>query len=131
MYFFLFPGIDKIYLVHGDNDQDQYGNIPGYHYDAGHAFPVAGEHLESALYNSDERGTEKSESGHPESFSDDLHEEASEDKHSFDYDDDKFYHGYAEEKTIDDEDDEKCAVSFSYMLHFFISRYETSLILET
>lgn len=120
MYFFSLSGIDKIYLVHGDNNQDQYGNIPGYHYDAGHAFPVGEEHLESVLYNSDGKAKEKSESGHPETFSDDLHEEASEDKHTFEeYDDeDRYDHVYAEEKTVDDEEDEKCAVSFSYMLHF-------------
>lgn len=116
--FSVLSGIDKIYLVHGDNDQDQYGNIPSYHYEAGHAFTVRSEHLESDLYYSGEKGTEKSESGHPESFSDDLHEEASEDKHTFDYDDDKFYHGYAEEKTLDDDEDDKCAVSLSCMLHF-------------
>lgn len=116
MYAFLISGIDKIYLVHDDNDQNQYGNIPGYHYDAGHAFSVGEEHLGSVLYNSDGKEKEKSESGHP----DDLHEEASEDKHAFEEygDEDTYDHVYAEEKTVDDEEDEKCAVSFSCVQRF-------------
>ena len=127
MHFFsFFTGVDKIYLVHGEGDQDQYGNLPGYHYDAGHAYPVEGEHLESASHNSNEKDPEKSESGHPETHSDDLHEEASEDTHTFEeYDDeDKYDHGFAEEKTIGDEEDEKCAVSLFEEIYFYPTYYE-------
>ncbi|KFM72005.1 hypothetical protein X975_26008, partial [Stegodyphus mimosarum] len=110
----LVPSVDKIFLIHGDHDPDQYAGVPGYHYDGGHAYPVFGEHLESALYNTEDHVPEEAESDQPEeSREEHFNDEHNEDRLAGDYgsegEENSFEPEYAEEKTIEDDEDEKCA----------------------
>ncbi|XP_035205772.1 uncharacterized protein LOC118180825 isoform X2 [Stegodyphus dumicola] len=110
----LVPSVDKIFLIHGDHDPDQYAGVPGYHYDGGHAYPVFGEHLESALYNTEDHVPEEAESDQPEeSREEHFNHENNEDRLAGNYgsegEENSFEPEYAEEKTIEDDEDEKCA----------------------
>ncbi|KAG8191139.1 hypothetical protein JTE90_016653 [Oedothorax gibbosus] len=100
----LIPGVDKYFLVHGG--KDQYADLPGYHYSGGHAFPVFGEPLESALYSLDDLVPGELESG---SLSDEAREEIDEEGHEAYAHDEAYGDDFAEEKALNEEDEEKCA----------------------
>ncbi|CAL1282359.1 unnamed protein product [Larinioides sclopetarius] len=106
----LVPGVDKLFLIHGDNDQDQFDGIPGYHYNGGHAYPVFGEPLESGLYNVDDHIPGEFESSLPDEAREEVDDATSENRNEdVDYGHDEgFDPEYAEEKAMNDEDDEKC-----------------------
>ncbi|GFT23022.1 uncharacterized protein NPIL_520651 [Nephila pilipes] len=108
----LVPGVDKIFLIHGDNDQDQYAGVPGYHYDGGHAYPVFGEPLESGLYNVDDHIPGEFESSLPDEAREEVDEGTSENRNEeadYAHDEEGFVPEYAEEKAMEDDEDEKCA----------------------
>ncbi|GFY58375.1 uncharacterized protein TNIN_14221, partial [Trichonephila inaurata madagascariensis] len=107
----LVPGVDKIFLIHGDTDQDQYAGVPGYHYDGGHAYPVFGEPLESGLYNVDDHIPGEFESSLHDEAREEVDDDTSENRNGdadYVHEEDGFIPEYAEEKAMEDDVDEKC-----------------------